>query len=69
MVYKSPKEASIKKEETSYKGAAIITEGEHDNIHRYDWKNFKKPAEEEPALVYCYSSTNADYPRKNAAGR
>jgi hypothetical protein len=67
--YKSPKEASIKKDTGGKPQAAIVFEGEHDNIARFDWKNFKKPAEEEPPLVYVYSSTNSDLDRPERSKR
>jgi len=44
--------------------ADIVREGEHDNIHRYDWKNFKPEPEEEPPVMYVYSPTNADAPKR-----
>lgn len=41
--------------------AGLKFEGEHDNIARPDWKNFKPPQpEEEPALMYAYSPDASD---------
>jgi hypothetical protein len=41
--------------------AGLKFEGEHDNIARPDWKNFKPPKpDEEPALMYAYSPDASD---------
>lgn len=69
IVYTAPKQATFRNTPDSSPGpsgpyghiAGLKFEGEHDNIARPDWKNFKPPPpDEEPALMYAYSPDASD---------